>query len=276
MNFKEILELDFISIGNFHLSLIQIIIAIVIISLTRLLLNIFRKLIAKYFERKRIDSGRQFAFLAFVKYIIYVIATMLVFEVIGIKFSVIWGGAAALLVGFGLGLQQTFNDLISGLILLVEGTVDVNNIIDVDGTVGRVIDIGIRTTKIVTRNEITLLIPNSKIIGDGAVNWSHNRKPIRYNISVGVAYASDIKLVTDLLLTAVKVHPSVLSNPKPSVQFTDFGNSSLDFNLFFYSREFMRVEFVKSDIRYRILELFREHKIEIPFPQNDLWLRNAK
>ena len=230
----------------------------------------------RYFNRKNIEAGRQYAFQQFLVYTIYVVATLMVIEAIGIRLSVLWGGAAALLVGIGLGLQQTFNDLISGIILLIEGSIEVGDVIKVEGLVGTVRSINVRTSRVETRNNVSILVPNSKMVGENAVNWSHTREPTRFHIQVGVAYSSDVKLVTSLLLQAANVHSAVLRTPAPKVQFTDFGNSSLDFLLLFYSREYLRIEFVKSDIRYKIIELFRENNVEIPFPQRDLWLKNAE
>jgi len=276
MTLKEILEYNFLKIGDLQLSLVQVIIAILFFLFARFVIRLISKLATNYFTRKGVDLGRQYAFKQFVKYVVYLIAFFLALEAIGIQFSVIWGGAAALLVGFGLGLQQTFNDLVSGVILLLEGTVEVGDIIEVNSVVGRVTDIGIRTTKIKTRDDIIILLPNSKIIGDSSTNWSHNRTPIRHKIEVGVSYASDINLVTSLLLTAVVENKGVENKQAPSVQFSDFGNSSLNFKLYFYSKNYMSIEVVKSEIRYRIMGLFREHNIEIPFPQQDLWLRNSE
>lgn len=208
------------------------------------------------------------------KYIIYTGSVLLVLEAVNISLSILWGGAAALLVGVGLGLQQTFNDLISGLILLFEGTVKVNDVIETDGIIGTVTAIGIRTPEVETLDHISILIPNSKLVGNKATNWSHNKASSRFQISVGIAYKSDVNLVTLLLLEAAKDHEKILTSPKPEVQFSDFGSSSLDFVLHYYSYEFRRMGFVKSELRYRITSLFRENSIEIPFSQVDLWVRN--
>lgn len=272
---QEILEYN-LTIGDYHINLFQIMMAAIIIIAARLLLWIIGRFLGRYFKRNHIDSGRQFAFKQFVKYIVYTIAILMALEAIGIQLSVLWGGAAALMVGIGLGLQQTFNDLVSGIILLIEGSVEVGDIIKVDGLIGKVESINVRTSQIETRDNVSILVPNSKLVGENAINWSHTQTPSRFQVTVGVAYSSDIDLVTDLILQAATAHPNVLKTPSPVVQFKDFGSSSLDFELHFYSTEYMRIEFVKSDIRYAITRLFRENKVEIPFPQRDLWLRNGE
>lgn len=273
----EILEYDFINLGGYHLNLMLILKALSVIVILRIILYVFSLVLKSFFKRhQNIDTGRQYAVLQFLKYIIYFLGALVVLETVGVKMSAIWAGAAALLVGAGLGLQQAVSDFFSGIVLLSEGTVEVGDVVIVDGTVGKVSKIGLRVSKVLTRDQTTILIPNSKLVMENVQNWSHNRVPARFFVQVGVAYASDVKLVERLLIQAAKEHKSVLKKPEPRVQFIEFGNSSLDFKLFFFSRELMPIEFVKSDLRFRITQLFRENNIEIPFPQRDLWLRNPE
>lgn len=274
-DFQDFLERDF-QIGDFYLSLSHLLLAALVIVGARLLMWLISNVLVRFFRRRKIDAGRRLAYLQFIKYVVYTAATLMALTALGVQISVIWGGAAALLVGVGLGLQQTFNDLISGLILLIEGTVDVGDIVEINGVVGTVVDIGIRTSKIKSRDGIALLIPNSKLVSDSSTNWSHTVHTTRFQIKVGVGYTSDVQLVTQLLLEAAQTHADVLETPEPRVQFKDFGDSSLDFQLHFYSNELLKIEFVKSDIRYKIMQLFRDNNIEIPFPQQDIWLRNYK
>lgn len=233
-------------------------------------------ILARYFRIKGIDLGRQYTVTRLVLYIGFIMGIVALLQVLGISFTLLIGGSAALLVGVGLGLQQTFNDLISGIIILVEGTVKVGDIVKVDGFVAKMRKIGLRVSEIETRDNSVLLIPNSKLVVENVNNWSHYVKPTRFQVTVGVSYTSDVRLVERLLLKAANEHTRVSKKPKPRVQFRDFGNSSLDFMLHFYSTQRMTVEFTKSDIRFNITRLFRENGIEIPFPQQDLWLRNPE
>lgn len=278
MDLKEILEYTLLSFGEYSLTIGQIGIAVLILFVARILVWLINSyLVRSFFKRKStLDLGRKYAVRQFTRYIIYFIALLMVLESIGIQMSVIWAGSAALLFGAGLGLQQAVSDLISGLILLGEGTVEVGDVVVVDNIVGRVTDIGIRTSKVTTRDDVEILIPNSKLVMNNVINWSHNQLSSRFDLRVGVAYGSDVRLVTRLLKQAAKEHPEVLEDPEPRVQFNDFGNSSLDFRLLFYSDNLMPIEFVKSDLRYRIDELFRENKVVIPFPQRDLWIKNPE
>jgi small-conductance mechanosensitive channel len=275
MTFQEFIDYNFISVSGFHLSIFNAIVAIFIIIAARVLVRLISRVMKQYFNRRKIDAGRQYALSQFLKYIIYTVSFLIVMESFGISISVFWGAAAALMVGIGLGLQQTFNDLVSGLILLVEGSVEVDDIIEIDGLIGKVAAIGIRTSRVETRDRISILVPNSKLVGDKAINWSHNKEPSRFQVYTGVSYKSDTELVTLLLLQAATEIPEVLNTPKPEVHFKDFGNSSLDFVLHFFIDEYLRIDFIKSKLRYRIIQLFRENGVEIPFPQRDLWVRNA-
>lgn len=229
----------------------------------------------KFFLRKKIDLGRQYALKQFLNYIIWVLVILTIMEIIGVG-SMLWASSAALLVGIGLGLQDTFKDLISGIVILIEGTVEVGDIVEVDGVVAKVNLIGLRTSHVETRDRVVILIPNSKLVIEKVVNWSHNDSPTRFSIKVGVAYGSNLQLVSELLLRAAASHPKTLQNPPPSFQFKNFGDSSLDFELYFFSEEFFRIEVVKSEIRLEIDRQFRENGVKIPFPQRDLWLRNPE
>ena len=272
MEFKDFLEFELV----YGITVADILGAVSVVVFARILVWIINeKLLKRFFHRKEVDQGRQYALRQFINYIIWALAVFAVLEVIGIS-SMIWASSAALLVGIGLGLQDTFKDLISGIVILVEGTVEVGDIIEVEGLVAMVSSIGLRTSKVETRDRVSILIPNSKLVVEKVINWSHNDAPTRFNVKVGVAYGSNLELVSSLLLKAADNHPRVLQDPAPKVQFKNFGDSSLEFELFFFSDEFFRIEFVKSEIRMTIDRLFRENGVSIPFPQRDLWLRNPE
>ncbi len=226
-----------------------------------------------YYKRKSINIGSQYAINQLLKYIIYTIAAFITIDSIGIDMTLIWGGAAALLVGIGLGLQQTFNDLISGIILLFERTVEVGDVVNVNELIGTVKKIGLRTSLVETFDNITVIVPNSKLIVDNVINWSHYDNKARFHINIGVAYGSNTALVKKLLLRVARENIYVLDYPMPIVRFINFGDSSLDFQLHFWTRNFIVIEDIKSDARFEIDRLFREHNISIPFPQRDVWIK---
>lgn len=234
------------------------------------------QVLPRYYKKNDIALGVRFAINRLFSYFIYLIAFLLILENSGFDLVGLWTGAAALLVGIGIGLQQTFNDLLSGIILLFERSVEVGDMVEVDGLVGRVQEINTRTSLIETRDNITIIVPNSKIVGEKAINWSHHDNKARFHVNVGVAYGSPTKQVRELLIAAAKAHPKIMEFPGPFTRFSDFGASSLDFQLYFFSQQYESVEDVKSDLRHEIDEAFRQNNIQIPFPQQDLWLRNPE
>lgn len=230
--------------------------------------------LGNYFKRQNIDYGSQFAINQLLKYFIYIVAGLLALESVGIQPTVLLAGSAALLVGIGLGLQQTFNDLISGIILLFDRTVEVGDFVQLGSLVGVVKKIGIRTSVLETRDDISVIVPNSKLVREQVVNWNHSDDKARFSVAVGVAYGTDTTLVKNLLLSVAKENPDILPTPEPFVRFTNFGDSSLDFELHFWSTRFMIIENVKSDLRFSIDDVFRKNNISIPFPQRDVWMRS--
>lgn len=272
---KEFLNQDIIQLKTFSLTVAELASAMLILLVSWFLLYLLKSYALKVFYRRRgIDPGKQYSINQLVSYIIYPVSIILAMQSLGFQISVILAGGAALLVGVGLGLQQTFKDLFSGIILLIEGTVKVNDMVVINEVTVMVKEIGLRTSKVETRDEIVKIIPNSKLVEDTVVNWSHNNSPTRFHVDVGVAYGSDLALVKKLLLQAANEHPKVIKNLEVMVQFRNFGDSSLDFKIFFYTNEFLRIESVKSDLRFRIDELFRQNNITIPFPQQEVWFRN--
>ncbi|MCF8236947.1 MAG: mechanosensitive ion channel [Saprospiraceae bacterium] len=263
-------------IGTYSLTVVQVAYALVILFFAWLTTLIITSVVRRYFRRKHLDIGRYYSVSRLISYVIYVIAILISFQALGIHLSVIWAGAAALLVGLGFGLQHIFNDLVSGIVLLIEGTVAVNDVVIVEGIVGIVRAIGLRTSKVETRDKVVIIIPNSKLVSENVTNWSHNDATTRFQVKVGVSYASDVDLVERLMLKAGADHPQVEHSPAPKVAFEEFADSSLNFTLYFFSEEFLAIEFVKSDLRFAITRLFREHGIVIPFPQRDLWIRNPE
>jgi small-conductance mechanosensitive channel len=188
--------------------------------------------------------------------------------------TILLGGAAALLVGVGLGLQQTFNDFTSGIVLLFERSVAVGDILEFGDKIGIVQQIGMRSSILETRGNVSLVVPNSKLVNDSIINWTHFSSKVRFSVDVGVSYGCDTKLVKKLLLEIANDSPYVLQYPAPFVRFQDFGDSSLNMSLYFFSRNCIIIEDIKSDIRFNIDAAFRENKIIIPFPQRDLWIKS--
>lgn len=255
----------------------KVVFAITIILIARLISwFIIQIALFNYYKVKRVHIGDQYAINQLIQYFIFFFAIIIALQNLGLQLTVVWGSVAALLVGVGLGLQQTFNDWASGIILLLERSVEVGDIVQIDDTVGRVRKIGLRVSRVETLENISILVPNSHLVNDKVINWSHYDNKARFIISVGVAYGSDTALVKKLLLQAAKDNEAVLTFPEPFVRFTNFGNSSLDFELHVWMKDFIRAEDHKSTLRFVIDEAFRKNNIQIPFPQMDVWLKKGE
>lgn len=275
MNFNEILNLKILETENYVVTFYSIIMVIIIIGVTIFILKIIKKLLKKIVSKKRLDHGTGHSINLIIKYFVWVIVIILTLDTIGVKISIILASAAALLVGIGLGLQQLFNDIASGIVLLFEGSIKINDIIELNNNiVGKVILLGIRTSKIKTRDDVIVIVPNSKLVNDSIINWSHMDKRTRFNVIVGVAYGSDVKLVEKLLLDCAKKNSEIVENPNPFVRFLDFGSSSLDFQLCFWVKNSFQVEDIKSCLRFDINKSFNDNNVRIPFPQRDVHIKN--
>jgi len=275
MNLDEILGKSIISGEKFTLTFSDVLTAVVIIVLARVLLFIIRKVFKRTFKKQMADLGKVNSVYRVFKYIIWIIAVIVILQTAGVKLGVLLAGSAALLVGVGLGLQQVFRDIVSGIFLLFEGTLKTGDVVELEGVVGIVKDIGFRTTKIESRDNIILIIPNSKFIEENVINWSHIETRTRFYVEVGVAYGSDVELVKKVLLECAEAHHDITDFPAPFVRFNDFGDSSLDFQLFFFTYNAFRVENIKSDLRFAIDNKFRENNIIIAFPQRDVHIKNS-
>ena len=274
---SEILNYEIINTKDVQITPSFILIAVLIFIFTAYFLHIIKSFFNRQIEKKAIDDARGRTVFQIIKYIIWMIVVIGVLQSGGIRLTLFLGAGAALLVGIGFGLQQIFADIISGIFLLFERNLLIGDVLEVEGgIVGKVKEIGIRTSKILTRENIIYIIPNSQIISDKVINWSHAETRTRFNVNVGVAYGSDIRLVEKVLLEVAAGHKDLCNKPVPFVRFNDFGESSLDFQLFFWTRKSFIVENIKSDLRFEIDTKFRQNNIEIPFPQRDLHFKSGK
>ncbi|MBI1184339.1 mechanosensitive ion channel [bacterium] len=276
MTIGNILDYELFTVHDATLRVWNIFWFAVVIGIAWLLIRIIKLVLNRQVIARDMDKGSVVALIQLVKYFVYTIAIVILLESVGVKMSMLLASSAAFLLAIGLGLQQVFYDIVSGILLLFEGTIRVEDVVEINqDLVGKVMHIGLRTSKIETRENIYVIVPNSKFISGDVVNWSHITKSTRFKVTVGVAYGSDIVLVKNLLLKAADKHENVEENPGPFVRFNDFGDSALDFELYFWTSETFGVENIKSDLRFKIDALFREHNVSIPFPQRDLHIRSS-
>jgi small-conductance mechanosensitive channel len=273
-SFRDFLEIEIVHIGNFVIQVYTVVTILLIILITKLVLWAIRKGVYSRGKLQKLDRGSAYALFQIIKYTIWVIAVGLILETIGVKVTVLIAGSAALLVGIGLGLQQTFNDVVSGIILLSEQSIKIDDVLDIDGDVVTIQSIGIRTSKALNTDDVSIIIPNSLITTNKVINWSHQTKKTRFRIDVGVAYGSDIDLVLTILEESAFEHQDISNRETIEARLVNFGNSSLDFQVLFFSENIFRIGKVKSDVRRTISKKFAENNIAIPFPQMDLHLKS--
>lgn len=266
------MDYSLIESSNFKLTVFDLITIILIWIIAMLLAGFVKKILHRRAEQKsKSNTGRYYALAQLVKYFVFTIAIIIILELLGVNMTMLKAGSAALMVGLGFGLQHTFNDFVSGIIILSEGTLQVGNIVEIESIVGRVKHIGLRTSRIETRDGVTIIVPNSKLVSDNVVNWSHQHVDrTRFVIRFPVGVDSAINKVKEILLEVAKLHKDVVSTPAPKVRLFDFNESGYVFDLLFWTSNMFFVETVKSDLRFMIIEEFRKNDIRISFPHREI------
>jgi len=265
------------TIGNFRMSVTTLVEGVLIVSLALLLSKTLSALLQRRIaKRAYLDPGLQYTLGRLTQYIIVALGILLAlktgFDLDLTSIAVIF---TALSVGIGFGLQYIAADIASGFILLFERPVRVGDRITIGEDEGDVQSINLRTTVVATNNRVSIIVPNSKLVSQRLINWSYGDPRARIAIPIGVSAESDIDLVTQTLLKAAEGVDNVLKDPLPKVQFLKFGDWSLDFRLLVWTNRPRLHMQIRSDINYRIDKLFREAKIEIPYPQTELRIRQG-
>ena len=277
MTLNSILNYEIFQLGDFKLLLGNLLVGLIIAAGAILLLFILKKVILKpRFLINKIDEKRRIAAYSIIKYFIWIISVFIILKAAGVEIGPLLLGSSVLLIGLGFGLQNIFKDFVSGLFLLFEGTIKIGDVIEVDNIIGKVTEINLRSSEIFTRDDMTIIVPNSKFIVEQVVNWSHNEQKARFAVKVNVAYGSDTELVFKCLEETMSENRSVSKKPIPFVRFTDFGESSLNFEMLFYSKNIFRIENVKSDLRRSVYLKLKENGLAIPFPQRDVHIKGIE
>jgi potassium efflux system protein len=262
--------------GNIQVSLTSLVIGIIIFALTVFLSRTVSSVLDRRLERRgHIDPGLRYTIARLARYFVVTVGILIALrQAFSLDLTSIAVVFTALSVGIGFGLQYIAADIASGFILLFERPIRVGDRITIGDDEGDVQSINLRTTLVTTNDRIVIIVPNSRLVTQRVINWSYGDPRARISIPVGVAYHSDVKLVTETLLLAARDVENVLTDPPPKVQFLNFGDYSLDFRLLVWTRHPSRHPQIKSDINYRIERLFREKGIEIPFPTQEFLLKD--
>ncbi|MFH1195382.1 MAG: mechanosensitive ion channel domain-containing protein [bacterium] len=234
-------------------------------------------MIYKVLSKSKVELGVRLAVGTIIRYAFLILGLVIVIQTVGVDLSAITILAGALGVGIGFGLQNVTNNLVSGIIILFERPIKVGDRIQVGEVFGDVVSISMRSTMIVTNDNISIIVPNSEFISSTVINWSHNDRNVRFNIPLGVAYKEDPEKVKQILMEVAENEDGVLKDPKPDVLFKEFGDSSLNFSLLIWTSSYITTPgILKSKLYFEIFKRFKENNIEIPFPQRDLHIKNTE
>jgi small-conductance mechanosensitive channel len=266
---------ELLKLGDTSITVRALILVIISLVLLSYLSAKFKKLLVnRIFPHYNLERGVSLSIATIIRYVIIFLGIFIIFQTSGIDLSALALLFGALGVGIGFGLQGITNNFISGVIILFERPIKVGDRVEVDDIVGRVESISGRATTIITNDNIGVIVPNSDFINQRVINWSLNDRNVRLNFPVGVSYKEDPEVIRKLLLEVARENPGVLQHPKPDVLFDQYGDSSLDFMLRVWTNQFSDTpKILKSELYYAIFEKFKEHSIEIPYPQRDLHLK---
>jgi small-conductance mechanosensitive channel len=273
---KSILDYPLLKLGHTQLTLWLLLYLTALIFLLFYVTGKLRNwLVHRVLSRTELDLGLRRAAGSILRYIAISVGFLIILQTAGIDLTTLNIIAGAVGIGIGFGLQNIVSNFISGLIILFERPIKIGDRIEVGNVEGDVIEIGARSTTVLTNDNIAIIVPNSQFITENVVNWKYNDASVRFKIKVGVAYGSDVRRVEKLLLDVAAKNPDVLKEPAPAVRFTAFGDSSLEFELRVWSTTLVhRKGALFSALNFAIYETFNEHQIKIPFPQRDLHVRS--
>jgi small-conductance mechanosensitive channel len=277
MALEDILRAKFEIVEGFSIHVDKVLFATLIIAATWVIIKLLRRVITRpNFIADKVNMKRRMTIFLVTKYFIWFFSIILALSALGVNLTTLLLGSTALLVGLGLGLQHIFTDLVSGFFLLFEGSLKIGDVIELDGVIGKVMEINLRSCELKTRDDVIIIIPNSKFLAEKVVNWSHGSEQVRFTVEVNVAYGSDVDQVYKCLEDAMGAHYQISETPKPFVRFVDFGESSLQFHMLFWSKNTFRIENVKSDLRRDVYARLAEHGLHIPFPQRDIHIKGME
>ncbi len=266
-----------ITITNTHISLLDVFFAFIIFYLSIRYSQNIKELLEKRLQRfPAMDLGRIHITSMIIRYLIIIIGIFIALSIVGIDLTTLKVLIGALGVGIGFGLQHMVNNLLSGFIILSDKSIVVNDLIEVDGLLGWVEAIGLRATILRTFNNIEVIVPNSELVYNKVTNYTHSDNLIRIDIPVGVSYSSDPNKVKKVLIKALSNLEYKVNDPPIDVFFTDFGESSLNFQVLIWTNQPFKKKKIESEARFLMWNALKENNIEIPFPQHDIHIKSSE
>jgi len=278
MGIEKVLNYPLVGLGNTHLTLNSILELLIVLALVLVAERYLRRLLRRrVLSRTRLEPDLQYAVSRFAGYCFIAVGFFFALKIIHLDLSALAVVVGGLGVGIGFGMQNIVSNFVSGLIILAERPIAMGHRIEIGGVAGQVTRINLRSTTVVTNDNITIIVPNSDFITQSVTNWSYGDPKVRLRLQLGVAYGSDVEKLRRVLLEVAAENPEVLKQPEPTVRFLGFGDSSLDFELAVWTINMAhRPTRFRSDLYFAIERKLQESQIEIPFPQRDLHLRSGK
>lgn len=269
---RNVLDIPLVKLGASHLTLWTLLYLVTLVALLFFFSGRLRTWITdQLLTRTRMEPGARQAVGSIIRYTVIAVGFIIVLQTAGIDLTALNVLAGAVGIGVGFGLQNIVSNFISGLIILFERPIKVGDRIVVGNVEGDVIRISGRSTEVVTNDNISIIVPNSKFITENVINWSHIDRKVRFRVPVTVAYGSDVSLVERLLREVAAGNPDVLADPAPGVRLMEFGESGLCFELRVWSTSLIhRRGLLTSSLNFDIYRVFTEHGIEIPYPRRDI------
>jgi potassium efflux system protein len=264
-----------VSLAGGPITAASILTALLIVMVSYVLARMAGRAVTRLLERRDAEHRARFALAKITRYVVLVIGILVAVRSLGIQLDALLAASAVLLVGIGFGLQNIAQNFVSGLILLIERPVARGDFVQIGQAFGSVADVGMRATRVITRDEVTIIVPNSELITSQVINHSVPTPNLRITVRVGVAYGSDVPRVRDVLLAVARADEEVLPAPAPEVRFDEFGDSSLGFSLLTWIANPREDQRVASRLRFAIDAAFRTAGIQIPFPQRDVHIRSG-
>jgi small-conductance mechanosensitive channel len=272
----KVIEHPIVHVNQKPLTIMSIVLGLIILLIFVFISKGLRKVLrTRIFDKYQVDEGVQLVILKLTHYLLIGLGIIIAVQSIGLNLTSLAVVFGLLSVGIGFGLQNVAANFISGLIILFERPIKIGDRITIGEVWGDVVNISLRATLIRTIDNIAIIVPNSEFISSRVTNWSYRDPKVRVHIPVGVAYGSDVRLIIDSLLEVGRNHPEVLDDPPPDVWFTEFADSSLNFELLVWTLDPKRRPDVISDLNKGIDEIFRKNRIQIPFPQQDIHIRSS-
>ncbi len=270
--FQEFVQFELLKFGKEKNEIVITVGLVILLFLSLFIVKLILRLIRKIYTRK-MEAEDKIRFLGaynFIGYLVYILVIVSVISSSGIDITLILTATAVLFIGLGLAMREIFQDIIGGIYIIFDKSVQAGDIIELNGTVCKVFDTKLRTTLAVTRDDKVIVIPNHKFVTDPVINFTQNYKNTRQSVTVRVALDADVDKVKEVLVQAAQIQKRIVKSPEPFVMLEEFGEYALQFGVYFFISETFYELRIKSELRFEIERKFRENNIKFPYPQQDL------